>query len=83
MCVCACCALKDPDQLMQFLRGMHSLGTLVSPIVITAFDLSRYTHLVDVGGATGHIAQAACLKYPNMRATGTDQLIGLSRHTAL
>ena len=57
---------------MQFLRGMHSFGALVSPLVVSAFDLSQYRHLVDVGGATGHIAQAACLKYPRMKATGAE-----------
>ena len=43
-----------------------------SPLVVRAFDLSGYHHLVDLGGATGHLAIAACQLYPNLRATVTD-----------
>jgi acetylserotonin N-methyltransferase len=39
-----------------------------SPKVVAAFDLSRYRRLVDVGGATGHLAIAACRHYPGLRA---------------
>jgi acetylserotonin N-methyltransferase len=30
------------------------------------FDLGRFRRLVDLGGATGHLAVAACLRYPAM-----------------
>src|SRR5262249_18364072 len=39
-----------------------------SPQVVAAFDLSPYRRLVDLGGATGHLAIAACRRYPNLRA---------------
>ena len=46
--------------LMQtFLQGMHGLGLGSSPKVVEAFDLSRFRRLVDLGGATGHLAIAA------------------------
>jgi acetylserotonin O-methyltransferase len=64
-----------------FLMGMNGFGMLSSPPVIRAFDLSRYHHLVDLGGATGHLAIAACDFYPQLRATVFDLpgVIGFTR----
>src|SRR5262249_29704035 len=55
-----------------FLAGMHGMGLLSSPAVIAAVDLSRFTHLCDLGGATGHLAIEACRRYPALRATVFD-----------
>jgi acetylserotonin O-methyltransferase len=49
-----------------FLLGMHGFGQISSPAVVRAFDLSRFTKLVDLGGATGHLANAALESYPNL-----------------
>ena len=70
---------RTDDAMRDFLMGMHGFGMLTSPHVVAAFDLSRFTHLVDLGGATGHLAIAACERYPNLRATVFD----LPRATAL
>lgn len=51
-----------------FLSGMHGLGLLSSPAVVRAFNLNAYGTLVDLGGATGHLAIAACERYGRMRA---------------
>src|SRR5262249_14899532 len=48
----------------EFLMGMHGFGLVSSPHVVAAFDLSRFRFLVDLGGATGHLAVAACQRYP-------------------
>jgi acetylserotonin N-methyltransferase len=56
----------------EFLLGMHGFGQISSPEVVSAFDLSGYRHLVDLGGATGHLAVAACRRYPQLRATVFD-----------
>ncbi len=55
-----------------FLAGMHGFGLLSSPRVIEAFDLTPYQCLVDLGGATGHLAMAACERYPKLRAAVFD-----------
>ena len=47
---------------------MHGLGMNISPIVVSAFDLSRFQRMADLGGATGHLAIAACERYPQLRA---------------
>jgi acetylserotonin N-methyltransferase len=52
----------------EFLMGMHGFGVISSPHVVGAFDLSRFKRLVDLGGATGHLAIAACQRYPHLEA---------------
>jgi acetylserotonin N-methyltransferase len=40
--------------------------------VAAAFDLGRFRRLADLGGATGHLAVAACRRYPGLRAVVFD-----------
>lgn len=63
---------KTEDARKTFLLGMHGMGMLSSPLVVQAFDLGRFRHFVDLGGATGHLALEACRRYPNLRATVFD-----------
>jgi acetylserotonin N-methyltransferase len=63
---------RDETSTRSFLAGMHGFGQLASPRIVTAFDLSRFVHLVDLGGATGHLSIAACKEYPSLRATVLD-----------
>jgi acetylserotonin N-methyltransferase len=63
---------RNPESMRTFLLGMHGFGVLSSPRVVTAFDLSRFQRLVDLGGATGHLAVAACERYPDLRAAVFD-----------
>ncbi|GLI59491.1 hypothetical protein VaNZ11_001324 [Volvox africanus] len=59
---------STPAAVLRFLRGMHSFAALSAPSVVTAFDLSSATSLVDLGGATGALARAACELYPTLRS---------------
>jgi acetylserotonin N-methyltransferase len=63
---------RDPQATANFVRAMNGFGVLVSDRIVRAFDLSRFRHLVDLGGATGHLAIAACEAYPDLRATVVD-----------
>jgi acetylserotonin N-methyltransferase len=63
---------RDDAATAAFLGGMHGFGQIASPLIVRTFDLSRFRHLVDLGGATGHFAVAACEAYPNLRATVLD-----------
>ncbi len=56
------------DARREFLMGMHGFGLISSPHVVSAFDLGRFGRLVDLGGATGHLAIAACRRYPQLEA---------------
>ena len=59
---------RTDEAKQDFLQGMHGLGLLSSPKVVEAFDLSGFRQLVDLGGATGHLAIAACERNPDLRA---------------
>ena len=63
---------QTDEAMRTFLKGMHGLGLLSSPKVAAAFDLSRFHKLVDLGGATGHLAIVACEHYPDLRAAVFD-----------
>lgn len=60
---------KTEADKRRFLLGMHAFGLLSSPQIVAAVDLSPFSHLVDLGGATGHLALAATQRYPHLRAT--------------
>jgi len=63
---------KTEEAKREFLMGMHGFGFISSPHVVAAFDLSRFKCLVDLGGATGHLAIAACQRYPNLKGVVFD-----------
>jgi Dimerisation domain/O-methyltransferase domain len=50
---------RTEESRREFIAGMHGFGLISSPRVVEAFDLSRFRRLVDLGGATGHLAVAA------------------------
>lgn len=63
---------RTDDDLREFLMGMHGFGQISSPHIAEAFDLSPFHHLVDLGGATGHLAVACCRRWPHLQATVSD-----------
>lgn len=63
---------RTPEAKQTFLHGMHGLGVLSSPAVVSAFSLTNFHQMVDLGGGTGHLAVAACEKYPELRAVVFD-----------
>lgn len=63
---------KDEAAKREFLFGMHGYGLISSPQVANAVDLLKATTFVDLGGATGHLAVAACRRWPRLRAVVFD-----------
>ena len=63
---------RTEQAMREFTLGMHGFGVMTSPAVVGAFDLSRFHKLVDLGGATGHLAVAACERYPGLRGVVVD-----------
>ncbi len=63
---------RTDSAMRDFLQGMHGFGMLTSPKIAGAFDLSGFHRLADLGGATGHLAIAACERYPQLRAVVFD-----------
>jgi acetylserotonin N-methyltransferase len=58
---------RTEEAKREFLMGMHGFGVLSSPRVVEACDLRTFHHFADLGGATGHLAVAACERYPQLR----------------
>jgi acetylserotonin N-methyltransferase len=75
---------RTPEARQDFLMGMHGFGMLTSPRVVAAFDLSGFERLADLGGATGHLAIAACERYPQLESVVFDleQVTDLARDQA-
>jgi acetylserotonin O-methyltransferase len=63
---------RTEEAKREFLMAMHGYGLISSPRVVEASDLGRFHRLVDLGGATGHLAIAACERYPNLKAVVFD-----------
>jgi acetylserotonin N-methyltransferase len=63
---------RTEEARRDFLSGMDGFGQLSSPAVVAAFDLSRFRRLVDLGGGTGHLALAACARYPELQGAVFD-----------
>jgi len=63
---------KTEEDKRRFVMGMHAFGLISSPQVSKAFDLSGFRHLIDLGGASGHLPIAACQTYPNLKASVFD-----------
>jgi acetylserotonin N-methyltransferase len=72
---------RTEEMRREFLMGLHGFGLISSPRVVEAFDLSRFHRLADLGGATGHLAVAACRRYPAMRSVVFDlpEVVPLAR----
>jgi acetylserotonin N-methyltransferase len=69
------------EKMRTFIMGMHGFGKLSSPGVAQAFDLSPYKHIVDLGGATGHLTIEICERYPHLQGTVFDleNVLGVAR----
>lgn len=63
---------RTEEAMNEFLMGMNGFGMITSPHLVNAFDLSRFKKLVDLGGATGHFAIAACQRYKDLQAVVYD-----------
>jgi acetylserotonin O-methyltransferase len=59
---------RSDEAMREFQRGMHGFGRLSSPAVVAAFDLNRFHRMIDLGGGTGHLAEAARERYPHIDA---------------
>lgn len=57
---------RTEEAKRDFLKGMHGFGRLSSPPVAAAFDLSPFHRLVDLGGASGHLAEAIHERFPKI-----------------
>src|SRR5437868_8303234 len=63
----------DPEAQRLFTEAMHSMSIFRAKAVFETFDLSPYSRLLDVGGASGAYCIEACRRYPRLHASIFDR----------
>lgn len=63
---------RSPENVGIFNAAMADLTRLVTSDVLRAYDFSRFSHLMDVGGGSGELVGAIAREYPQIRATVFD-----------
>src|SRR5262249_20532499 len=64
---------RHPDQAKTFGEAMTSISGVENPAVANAYDFSRFSKLVDVGGSQGHLLAAILRKHKKLRGVLFDQ----------
>jgi DNA-binding HxlR family transcriptional regulator/ubiquinone/menaquinone biosynthesis C-methylase UbiE len=63
---------RKPENVRIFNAAMADLTGLVTSDVLAAYDFSRFTHLMDVGGGSGELIGAIATRYTHIRGTVFD-----------
>ncbi len=63
---------RSPENVVLFNAAMADLTRLVTPEILRAYDFSRISYLMDVGGGSGELLGAVAKQYPQMRGTVFD-----------
>ncbi len=61
-----------PERSREFTAGMEAGVAQSAPRIVEICDLSRFEHVVDVGGGTGGLIREACRRFPSIRGTLVD-----------
>ncbi len=64
--------VSHPKLELIFQRAMSALSAQANRRIVDAYDLGRFTHVVDAGGGDGTNAIALARRYPNLRVTVYD-----------
>ncbi|XP_015704070.1 acetylserotonin O-methyltransferase [Coturnix japonica] len=60
---------RSEEEMLKFLAGQNSIWSICGRDVLTAFDLSPFTQICDLGGGGGALAQECVFLYPNCTVT--------------
>ncbi|XP_077893302.1 acetylserotonin O-methyltransferase isoform X1 [Ictidomys tridecemlineatus] len=60
---------RSPAERLQFTRGLQEIWSVDGRRVLTAFDLSPFRTVCDLGGGAGALAQQCASLYPGCRVT--------------
>src|SRR5829696_8729370 len=63
---------RVPETVRTFNAAMAELTALVTADVLAAYDFSRISHLLDVGGGSGELIGAVAKRYGHIRGTVFD-----------
>jgi len=48
--ICCACVTRSEEEMLKFLAGQNSIWSICGRDVLTAFDLSPFTQIYDLGG---------------------------------
>uniref|UniRef100_A0A8D2E0Q3 Acetylserotonin O-methyltransferase n=1 Tax=Sciurus vulgaris TaxID=55149 RepID=A0A8D2E0Q3_SCIVU len=65
---------RSPGERLQFTRGLQEVWSVEGRRVLTAFDLSAFPRICDLGGGSGALAKECAALYPQCRVTVFDLL---------
>ncbi|NWH57721.1 ASMT methyltransferase, partial [Geococcyx californianus] len=60
---------RSEEEMMKFMAGQNSIWSICGRDVLTAFDLSIFTQIYDLGGGGGALARECVSLYPNSTVT--------------
>ncbi|XP_043928425.1 acetylserotonin O-methyltransferase-like isoform X1 [Protopterus annectens] len=60
---------RSEEETFKFLGFMDCIWKVCGNEVVTAFDLSQFNNICDIGGCSGAIAKLCISEYPNSRVT--------------
>ncbi|HEY8968109.1 MAG TPA: methyltransferase [Puia sp.] len=63
---------KDENKLSEFINAMRGIQTGNFIALAEKFDFSRYSNILDIGGADGWLSIQICLRHPAIRCTTFD-----------
>ena len=63
---------RTPENVHNFNAAMAELTALVTGHVLAAYDFSRFSHLLDVGGGSGELIGAVAKRHGHIRGTVFD-----------
>jgi len=64
--------VSNPELEQVFQQAMSALSVQANRRLVDAYDLGRFTHVVDAGGGDGTNAIALALRYPSLKITVYD-----------
>ena len=64
---------KSPERAQAFDAGMTSISALFAPAIVSGYDYSGLSTLVDVAGGQGSLLAAILAQHPGIRGTLCDQ----------
>lgn len=70
---CGTTMRRSGDELRAFILGMRDIGVTSANEILTALDLSRYRHVLDLGGGPATYSIAFLKTHSQMRATEFDR----------
>ncbi len=59
----------DPAQTLRFVKGMHSRGRAIAPILVPALDFLKNGRLLDVASGPGVFSRALAARNPDLQVT--------------